>query len=1321
MSGELYSQKHESPLEKAAFNIEMPQDLLLDIQKEQLRNQPYTFPLRKGEKIQLHISHIFRNGIITGSPEDGDGSFLLRKNNGKLEGFLIREASKEAYSIKENEQGIFELTPKRIGDLLCVNYHFPAQGALADEAKEVESMGAQQAQAANDLQSNPAAEGVIFIDVDGEYVSESPWNSGNPINAANPGLDERTIIEIWERVAEDYLPFNVNVTTNETVFNNAPSRKRIRCIITPTSDWFGRRAGGVAYINSFTWSSDVPAWVFTTGVGKGAKNLAEAVTHEVGHTFGLFHDGLSNPSTDYYSGHGTGETGWAPIMGVGYGKNLTHWSKGEYSGATNEQDDIAVISNEFNGIGFRTDDYANNPNSSKEIQEGNINVEGIIERASDKDVFKITMGQGGSINIEADPAVYGPNLDIQLRLLSESGQEFAEGNPTGGLGASLSLNPPAGTYFLEVDGAGKGDPKGTGYTDYSSLGYYKITGSINKGAESKLNQSITFAALPNKLTTDPDFSLSATASSGLAVSFQLVSGPASINGNTVSLNGTTGTVTIRATQSGNDTYNAATPVERSFQVEAPAKQNQNITFAAIPDKLTTDPDFKLSATASSGLAVSFQIVSGPARLSNNSISLNGTEGTVTVRASQGGNDSYNAAPPVERSFQVKAPAKQNQSITFTAIPDKLTTDPDFKISATASSGLGVSFQIVSGPATLSGNIVSINGVEGTVTIRAIQAGNSIYLAAPPVERSFKVSLPAKTDQTITFNPIPDKALDAQQFDLVASASSGLPVSFSLVSGPAELNGKTVSLLGVSGIVIIEASQAGNDVYSAAKPVRQSFSVGKLSQTITFREIPDKLTTDPNFDLWASSTSKLPIRYRWISGPVDIFGRRVYLDGIPGTVIIEAYQDGNSAYEAAEPVRRSFEVLADPDQCVAGPFTNTPTVEGKVVYLSDNDENTYWSTNEDTAIIHFGFCEPTWVTAISISFGQTSQLPYSFSLETKVADQWESLLVTENATSINGLESFDFPDVSSEEMRLTIYHPAGEPIRLNEVIFIGETDVIYQQPLADSYVQGGDYSDENYGDNSLLIIKNSTRATFDRESYLRFSLEGLSTGDIINAKLRLIPLFVGREIDNTNVILSSLDDDQWEEMGITHNNAPEAEEQIASLSVNLQNAILEFDVKSALLEAITEGKNSISLKVECLDIGANKWMLLHSKESENLSLRPALIINENKSTSFQSSLKDIYGKPHELDVEEELFLDDEILAYPNPVRDQLTLEGELLTERELLDITIADMLGRPVLHRQLEVSNGFFQIFIPVSDWPPGIYLMKVGGKHHQKSFRIQKQ
>jgi hypothetical protein len=260
-------------------------------------------------------------------------------------------------------------------------------------------------------------------------------------------------------------------------------------------------------------------------------------------------------------------------------------------------------------------------------------------------------------------------------------------------------------------------------------------------------------------------------------------------------------------------------------VYQPPKQAQTITFSPTGDRTFGDAPFPLLAAASSGLPVKFTVVAGPASIANNILTLTGA-GAVTVQADQSGNASFSPAAPQDVSFNV---ARADQSITFAPLPDRLVIDGSFPLTASASSGLPVFFTIVSGPAVLADNVVALVG-GGTVRIDAWQPGNTNYNAALTVQQSFQV---LKTPQTITFGQLSGQrfgdAPDAPFF-LNATASSGLPVSFSLVSGPATLSGNIVTLTG-SGTVVLKASQPGNDFFAAAPDVPQSFSVSSSEITL----------------------------------------------------------------------------------------------------------------------------------------------------------------------------------------------------------------------------------------------------------------------------------------------------------------------------------------------------------------------------------------------------------------------------------------------------------------------------------------------------------
>ncbi len=232
------------------------------------------------------------------------------------------------------------------------------------------------------LHSNPSATKKILLDFDGQIVTGTSWNNvynnGNPIHAQAYSTDSDTlnfsaselanIQQIFLRVAEDFAPFNVDVTTEDpgSAFF-AQGNQGIRVVISTDVDsaalggtgnrWFSG-AGGVAYLNSWSRTSDTPVWVFENNLSNGfAKYVAEAASHETGHALALSHDGGGGDG-EYYSGHGSGATSWAPIMGNSYDRNVTQWSRGEYNNPSNTENDLAIMT-VASRIPYRGDDHSN--------------------------------------------------------------------------------------------------------------------------------------------------------------------------------------------------------------------------------------------------------------------------------------------------------------------------------------------------------------------------------------------------------------------------------------------------------------------------------------------------------------------------------------------------------------------------------------------------------------------------------------------------------------------------------------------------------------------------------------------------------------------------------------------------------------------------------------------------------------------------------------------------------------------------------------------------------------------------------------------------
>lgn len=351
--------------------------------------------------------------------------------------------------------------------------------------------------------SRPGAPVTIYLDFDGETLTGTRWNKtiGQDPQAFEPaaGADAAFQAEVWAAVAEDYAPFNVNVTTTnpgaDKLYKTSDGDNEYgsHVIITDSYDevyWDFAGSGGIAWGPALGSQWLTGAFVFTDGTGNIAKNVADAASHEAGHNFGLDHDGIAGQPGDYYS---PSDGVWGTIMGAPYEVPVTQWSAGAYAGSTNQQDDLAVITDrsaaerffmgayysngqpypdgpvcvisgdpqnpqpgdqfqavvndecgeiltlrfDYNDRGdFAADQVGNDAASATLLDNpaGTFAGAGVIERTSDVDVFSVITG-GGTFSAEVEVADVFANLDAKLTLTDANGAVKAESNPDAGVNA----------------------------------------------------------------------------------------------------------------------------------------------------------------------------------------------------------------------------------------------------------------------------------------------------------------------------------------------------------------------------------------------------------------------------------------------------------------------------------------------------------------------------------------------------------------------------------------------------------------------------------------------------------------------------------------------------------------------------------------------------------------------------------------------------------------------------------------------------------------------------------------------------------------------
>ena len=324
------------------------------------------------------------------------------------------------------------------------------------------------------LSSLPGSQYTLFLDFNGSVTTG--WSS-QPVTTPVYDFDGdrntfstaelNAIFEIWSRVAEDYAPFNINVTTVDpgNLSNNQVAKVAIGGNYT---DWFGSPAGGVAYVGGFYNAASNVGFVFSDALAGGfPRYVAEAASHEAGHLFGLWHQSTYNANGQKTTEYSSGNSQWAPIMGVGYSSAVTTWHVGPNNlGPNVMQDDMAILTSR---LGWRPDEAGNSTTAAAQLQISGTTVGGIgvISNQTDFDYYKFSTG-GGSVTLTANPTLKGANLDVVLELRRADGTLVTSANPTNTMAASMTASLAAGDYFLVVRGNGQ----------YGYVGNYILSGTV---------------------------------------------------------------------------------------------------------------------------------------------------------------------------------------------------------------------------------------------------------------------------------------------------------------------------------------------------------------------------------------------------------------------------------------------------------------------------------------------------------------------------------------------------------------------------------------------------------------------------------------------------------------------------------------------------------------------------------------------------------------------------------------------------------------------------------------------------------------------------
>ncbi|MBU0653772.1 MAG: pre-peptidase C-terminal domain-containing protein [Gammaproteobacteria bacterium] len=549
---------------------------------------------------------IFKAGGALQITDLPNGNFRQRLSS--LPAHAQQRALKRLRRFTFSERDLPHLKTDNAGDIYYADTFIPTfapQSALsATPAPVLPTVTATEAFA---LHSKPGSSKVVYLDFNGHTISGTAWNSSNTSLNALPydtdgypssfsDTELGSIAEIWRRIAEDFAPFDIDVTTEEPATFTANTG---RLLITKDTDADGKAmpaqgAGGVAYVGVWGesyYSYYSPALVYYNRLGGGrADYVTEAASHELGHNLGLSHDATT--TLGYYGGHGTGYISWGPIMGTGYNRHVSQWSKGEYTDANNDEDDISIIASKLT---TRPDDHSNTYSGATAIvtdASGAITAttpindpangipanKGIIQSRTDIDTFYFDTA-GGAVTLQATPAwqtsnTRGVNLDIQLVLRDSNGSTVEESDKTNDTDATISTALAAGRYYLSVEGVGN---LVTPYSDYGSLGQYFLSGSIPISSDDGTPDSFLF-------TDQTDVALSTEAlSNTIMVSGINVDVPIAITGGEYSTDGGVSYSSTSATVSNG----ATVKVRHTSSADYATVTNTTLTIGDVSDTFSS--------------------------------------------------------------------------------------------------------------------------------------------------------------------------------------------------------------------------------------------------------------------------------------------------------------------------------------------------------------------------------------------------------------------------------------------------------------------------------------------------------------------------------------------------------------------------------------------------------------------------------------------------------------------------------------------------------------------------------------------------------------
>ena len=432
----------------------------------------YTLKVSTGELMDVRVQDFyFQGGQLSMTGEalgSGNSAFIMKGDDANLYGWLVLHDKNIAFEYTTDASGQVQVNRVPVTKIFPVCNLDPAPNQMGPEPAGMDipeipadtaipHIGAYDGVSdVNKLQSLPGAPKTLYINI--TAIQSKP---------------KAELYLLWQSQAAAFSAFQINVTTDPAVYAAAGVTN------SGTSKFINQGGRSACGMNSFGTTSACN--LYLDGAGNGY-SMGRTTVHETGHQMGLDHD-RGSPGGEYFNG--LPSFAWVPIMGNYWpgdswgAEALYQWSKGEYSSATNKEDDLKIISGK---VQFKPDDF---PGTAPLKVEGT-KVSGQLNRGrigpNDEDVFSFRVATAGRANLKVSRIEFmgGAMLDIDAKILDAAGKVVVQNNKPKARGATLDAPVTPGDYTLVIKGGAEGAPE-NGFSSYSSIGFYSIEGDISGG------------------------------------------------------------------------------------------------------------------------------------------------------------------------------------------------------------------------------------------------------------------------------------------------------------------------------------------------------------------------------------------------------------------------------------------------------------------------------------------------------------------------------------------------------------------------------------------------------------------------------------------------------------------------------------------------------------------------------------------------------------------------------------------------------------------------------------------------------------------------